>query len=157
MIKMTDNLYEFRNYILENLIERGYEYIARDKNEELYAHSSKPTKREKSWIIYFDSDSVDETYKNISLLSCMFTDIKWEDEEPFRIPCVNLENMPIDTKVIVTGLDGSEWKCHFCRKLNNNSILVYRDGKTSWTSNNVVEIDTNNGVVEVDINNVRLA
>ena len=61
---------------------------------------------------------------------------------------VDWDNVPIDTKVIVTGLDGSEWKCHFYKKVSNNSILAFRDGKTSWTSTDVVE---------VDINNVRLA
>ena len=61
---------------------------------------------------------------------------------------VSWDNVPIDTKVIVIGIDNSEWKCHFFKKVSNNSILVYRDGKTSWTSNDVVE---------VDVNNVRLA
>ena len=64
---------------------------------------------------------------------------------------VSWDNVPIDTKVIVTGLDGSEWKCHFYKKASNNSILVFRDGKTSWTANDLVD------VVEVDVNNVRLA
>ena len=36
----------------------------------------------------------------------------------------------------------------FTKNLNDNSILVFRDGKTSWTTDDVVE---------VDINNVRLA
>ena len=34
MIRMTDNLYEFRKFVLKNLIKEGYKYIARDK--ELY-------------------------------------------------------------------------------------------------------------------------
>ena len=54
------------------------------------------------------------------------------------------DNVPIDTKVIVTGLDGSEWKCHFYKKVRKNSILVFRDGKTSWTTNDVVVVDVNN-------------
>ena len=61
---------------------------------------------------------------------------------------VDWDIVPIDTKVIVTVLDGSEWKCNFLEKVSNNSILVYREGKTSLTSTDVVE---------VYINNVRLA
>lgn len=57
---------------------------------------------------------------------------------------VDWDSVPVDTKVIVTGLDGSEWKCHFYKKVSNNSILAFIDGKTSWTANDVVEIDTNN-------------
>lgn len=49
MINMTDNLYQFRNYILEDLIERGYKYIARDENEGLYAYSNERTSRYKGY------------------------------------------------------------------------------------------------------------
>ena len=146
-LKMTDNLYQFRNYILENLIEMGYKYIARDKCGTIYAFSSKPIRRETVWVVDIPPHAVDKL-KDISLVSRMFTDVKWEDKKPFEITCVNWDDVPEDTKVIVTGEDGSEWKCHFLKKVSNNSILVYRDGKTSWTSNDVVE---------VDINNVRLA
>ena len=144
MIKMTDKLYEARKLMFEDFDKYGYKYIARDKDGALFAFSDKPIKREKVWLI----TSIEGTWKEISLMSRVFTDIGWKDEEPFRIPYVNWDDVPVDTKVIVTGVDGSEWKCHFYKKVSNNSILVYRDGKTSWTSNDVVE---------VDINNVRLA
>ena len=143
-MQQADNLYELRKFVFEDFMKMGYKYIARNKDGAIFAYSSKPTKLERAWFII----PVDGTYQNISLVSRMFTDIKWEDENPFRIPCVDWDSVPVDTKVIVTGLDGSEWKCHFYKKISNNSILVYRDGKTSWTSNDVVE---------VDINNVRLA
>ena len=145
MIKMVNNLDELRKYIFIDLIKRGYKYIARDKDGALFAFSDKPIKREKVWRL----TSIDGTWKDISSLSRIFTDIKWEDVvAPFEIPYVNWDNVPVDTKVIVTGVDGSEWECHFYKKLNDNAILVFKDGKTSWTTNYVVE---------VDINNVRLA
>ena len=144
---MTDNLYEFRNYILEYLSERGYKYIARDSTGELFAYSRKPVKKGCD----FDIDTDGGAAEIISIVSRIFTDIEWEDENPFEIKYTNWDSVPIDTKVIVTGVDGSEWNCHFCKKLNDNAILVFRYGKTSWTANDVGE------VVEVDINNVRLA
>ena len=125
--------------MLEDLMKMGYKYIARNKDGAIFAYSSKPTKLEKSWLII----SVDGTWQDISSSSPILTDIKWEDEKPFKIPCVNWDIVPIDTKVIVTGVDGSEWHCHFCEKLNDK-ILVFRDGKTSWTTNDVVEVDINN-------------
>ena len=137
---MTDNLYEVRKDIFEDFMKDGYKYIARDKNEALFAYSDKPIKREKVWLL----TSTDGTWQDISLISRLFADVKWKDEEPFRIPYINLDNAPVDTKVIVTGVDGSEWKCHFCKKLNDNSILVFRDGKTSWTTDDMVEININN-------------
>ena len=147
-LKMTDNLYEFRKLVLKDLMKMGYKYIVRDKNGIIYAYSCRPNKREKEWV--FDMPSGYDTYEDISLLSRIFTDIEWEDTEPYEIPYTNWDSVPVDTKVIVTGIDGSEWKCHFYKKVRNNSILVYRDGKTSWTANDVAY------VVEVDINNVRL-
>ena len=146
MIKMTDNLYEARKFMFEDFEKDGYKYIARDKDGALFAYSCQPIRRKNSWIL--DTGSEDGTYEDISLLSRIFTDIKWKDEEPFEIPCVNWDSVPIDTKVIVSGIDGSEWRCHFYKKVNPNSILVFRDGMTSWTANDVVE---------VDVNNVRLA
>ena len=139
MINMTDNLYEFRKYILEELIRMGYKYIARDENEQLYAYSDEPIKHSFGWA----GDNTGRL-RNISLLSPIFTDIKWEDVEPFKIPYTNWKEVPVDTKVIVTGVDGSEWKCHFCKKVNDNAILAFIDGKTSWTANDVVEVDINN-------------
>ena len=139
-IKMADNLYEALNCIFIELIKRGYKYIARDKNGALFAYSDKPTKRGKVWRLA----SIDGTSKDISLVSRMFTEIKWEDEKPYRITYTNWKDVPVDTKVIVTGTDDSEWKCHFYKKLNDNSILVFRDGKTSWTTSDVVEVDIDN-------------
>lgn len=144
MIKMTDKLYELRKLMFEDFEKDGYKYIARDKNETLYAFSDKPSKRDKIWRL----TSIDGICKDISLVSRVFTDIEWKDEEPFRIPFAKWKEVPVDTKVIVTGTDDSEWKCHFYKKLNDNAILVFRYGKTSWTTSDVVE---------VDINNVRLA
>ena len=138
-LKMTDNLYEFRKFVLKYLMEMSYKYIVRDKDEELYAYSNEPTKQ--SCGCWFDNAG---RVINISLLSRIFTDIKWEDKKPFEIPCVNWDDVPEDTKVIVAGVDGSEWKCHFYKKVNDNSILVFRDGKTSWTTDDVVEVDINN-------------
>lgn len=137
-MQQADNLYELRKFMFEDLMKMGYKYIARDREGKIYAYSAKPTKqkKEEEWI-----SARTDRYKDISLLSRIFTDIKWEDAEPFRIPYVNWDDVPVDTKVIVTGEDGSEWKCHFCKKLNDNAILVFRDGKTSWTTNDVVEVD----------------
>ena len=137
MIKMADNLYELRKDIFGDFEKDGYKYIARDKNGALFAFSDEPIKREKVWRL----TSINGTWKDISLMSRIFTDIEWKDEEPFRIPWANWKDVPVDTKVIVTGVDGSEWKCHFCKKVNDNAILVFIDGKTSWTTDDVVEVD----------------
>ena len=100
-LKMTDNLYKLRKFVLRDLIKEGYKYIARNKDGELYTYSNKPVKLERSWLFIKPSDA--NYHKNISLVSCIFTDIKWECVEPFRIPCADWDSVPVNTKVIVTG------------------------------------------------------
>ena len=90
MIKMTADLFKFRNYILEDLIERGYKYIARDSDGTLYAYSHKPIKQYRVW--WFKIDIYDKDSENITLLNHIFADINWEDVEPFKIPYVDIDN-----------------------------------------------------------------
>ena len=82
-ISMTDDLFEFRNYILGDLIEKGYKYIARDKDGAIYAYSSKPTKYNRTW--YFEIDTDDDKVEDVSVVSALFYNIKWEDKAPTRI------------------------------------------------------------------------
>ena len=49
-------------------------WIARDKDGELYLFSEKPSKREEFWLM--SRGTV------IQLLSELFPEVKWEDEEP---------------------------------------------------------------------------
>ena len=90
-LKMEDNLYEFRKCIFIKLIKSGYKYIARDKEGTIYAFSFKPTKHGSVW--YFNITSEDGgKIEDISLVSCIFNDIEWEDVEPFKIPYVELDD-----------------------------------------------------------------
>ena len=88
---MANNLYELRTCIFIELIKRGYRYIARDKEGTIYAFSFKPTKQGSVW--YFNITSEDGgKLEDISLVSCIFNDIEWEDVEPFKIPYVELDD-----------------------------------------------------------------
>ena len=88
---MANNLYELRKCIFIELIKRGYRYIARDKEGTIYAFSFQPTKQGSVW--YFNITSEDGgKIEDISLVSCIFNDIEWEDVEPFEIPYVELDD-----------------------------------------------------------------
>ena len=140
MIKMTDNLYEFRKVVLKDLMKMGYKYIARDKDGAIFAYSSKPTKRIKAWIIAFASS--DDTYQNISLVSRMFTDVKWEDKKPFEIPYTNWKEVPVDTPVVYTSGIGNGKTCvlHFCRyDKEKDRVILYAEGRTSFTEKGIIE------------------
>ena len=136
---MTDNLHELRKFVLKDLIKEGYKYIARDKEGAIYAYSRKPTRQGKEWL--FDRVEYDDIYQNISLVSRMFTDVKWEDVEPFRIPCINWKEVPVDTPVVYTGESGKNYVRHFCKyKDENDKVVLYMDGRTSLTEQGIFEI-----------------
>lgn len=138
MIKMADNLYEFRKFLFKNLVKEGFKYIARDKDGKIFAYSCRPNRRENAWIL--DTASEDGTYQNISLISYIFTDIEWEDEEPFRIPYTNWEEVPVDTPVVYTSATDKNYALHFCKyDKENDRVVLYTDGRTSFTEQGVME------------------
>ena len=60
-------------------IDKRWRYIAKDKNGTISAFGSKPTKKERCWLNYEGFDCLD-VFKD-----SLFTEIKWEDEEPIFI------------------------------------------------------------------------
>ena len=137
-LKMTDNLYEVRKFVLKDFIKEGYKYIARDKDGEFYAYSNKPVKREECWL--FDKPSDTNSHKNISLVSFIFPDIEWEDVEPYRIPCIKWKEVPVDTPVVYTSASGKNYVWYFCKYDEaNDRVVLYTDGRTSLTEHGTVE------------------
>ena len=67
-------------YLLKGFLERGFKYIARDKDGALYAFDSSPVKAEESglWDVCLDLDS--EHIQNDN-----FPEIKWTDGKPTKI------------------------------------------------------------------------
>ena len=139
-LKMTDNLYKVRKFVLSDLIKEGYKYIARDKDGEFYAYTNKPVKRSTAW--FFDKPSDTNSYKNISLVSFILTDIKWEDENPFNIPYTNWKEVPVDTPVVyASGIDNGKTRVlHFCRyDKEKDRVILFTDGRTSFTKKGIIE------------------
>lgn len=63
--------------LLKYYIEHGYQYIARDDSEVLFAYDTKPDKMQYQW-------KSTENIKEINFYD-LFSFIKWEDEEPTNI------------------------------------------------------------------------
>ena len=137
-IKMTDNLYELRKCIFIELIKEGYKYIARDKDGAIFAYSRKPNRQDEAW--YLDEALNDDIYQNISLVSCIFTDIKWTDVEPFRIPHINWKEVPVDTPVVYTSVSGRNYVLHFCKYDDKKDrVILYTAGRTSFTEKGIMK------------------
>lgn len=61
----------------KNLLEKGYEWIARDKNDALFAYDGKPKKFESCWR--------SGEWQEFASFVPIFPQIKWDDEEPVRL------------------------------------------------------------------------
>ena len=76
--EFTDN----ELYILNN-IDKKYKWIAKDKSGLICTFVSKPIKTEKLWS---DGWSNGDSYASLEAIkNSLFTEIKWEDEEPVYI------------------------------------------------------------------------
>lgn len=73
MIKLSDE----EKVILKN-IDKNFEYMARDRNGDLWVYGVKPEKREKDGQ-WWDLDN------GLLPFNGLFQFIKWEDKEPYLI------------------------------------------------------------------------
>lgn len=84
-VKLSKFEYEYLKFAKEN----EYNFIARDKNNNLYLYSNKPWKDEIDW------DYEDRT---TPVFAELFKFVKWEDEEPW-----NIDNILANCEVIENG------------------------------------------------------
>lgn len=66
--------------LLKYYINHGYQYIARDGDEVLFAYDTKPCKSQYQW-------KASENIKGI-YFDDLFSFVRWEDEEPHSITCI---------------------------------------------------------------------
>ena len=72
-------------YILRN-IDKKYKWIAKDKSGLICTFVSKPIKTEKLWSDGWSNSNNGESYASLEAIkNSLFTEIKWEDEEPIYI------------------------------------------------------------------------
>ena len=65
-------------FLLEGLLERGFEYLARHKDDELWTYDAEPNKLTQSWA------DVDGEWAE-KLGEDYFPEVQWTDDEPTRI------------------------------------------------------------------------
>ena len=120
--------------LLLKAYEAGYRYLAMDKGREIFLYKNKPVKEESAWR-GLCGNVYSWLYETINPL------VSWEDEKPFDIGkylgIIDWENVPVDTKVLVSD-DGKNWEKRyfkFYNKENNRCKSVcFADGRTSWSN-----------------------
>lgn len=128
---------EARQYILQQLYDEGYRYLARDESVFLYAYKYKPVKKQYIWD---DMRSVSSCLQVHSFLC--FKDIRWVDEEPLDITkelgIIDWTKVPKDTKVLVWDeggrLKNKRYFSHYETSSTNFPFRVYCTGATSWSN-----------------------
>ena len=79
--EFTDN----ELYVLNN-IDKKYKWIAKDKSGLICTFVSKPIKTERFWSDGWSNSNNGESYASLEAIkNSLFTEIKWEDEEPVYI------------------------------------------------------------------------
>lgn len=128
---------EARQYILQQLYDEGYRYLARDESVFLYAYKDKPVKKQYIW----DDMRCVSSCLQVHSFSC-FKDIRWVDEEPLDITkelgIIDWTKVPKDTKVLVWDEPGDRKKkryfSHYLTKNHTFPFAVYCNGATSWNA-----------------------
>lgn len=128
---------EARQYILKELYDAGYRYLARDENTFLYAYKHRPAKQQNMWS---DTNYISSCVLLYSFLC--FKDIKWDDEKPFDIAkelgIIDWTKVPKDTKVLVWDVEGERkikrYFSHYAASDTNFPFKVYCNGATSWSN-----------------------
>lgn len=127
---------EARQYILQQLYDEGYRYLARDESVFLYAYKDKPVKKQYIWD---DMRCVSSCLQVHSFLC--FKDIKWVDSEPLDIAkelgIIDWTKVPKDTKVLVWDEPGEiKKKRYFSHYEPDDAVFPFRTywgGATSWS------------------------
>ena len=71
--------------ILRN-IDKKYKWMAKDKDGLICTFVSKPIKTEKLWSDGWSNSNNGESYASLEVIkNSLFTEIKWEDDEPIYI------------------------------------------------------------------------
>lgn len=126
-----------RPYILKQLYDEGYRYLARDKDGILVAHRTKPHK-----VISIFS------WRNNNSAPCFvhnypcFANLSWKDEEPLdfakELGLIDWTKVPKDTKVLVWDVEGERkskrYFSHYETSDTNFPFKVYCNGATSWSN-----------------------
>lgn len=128
---------EARQYILQQLYDAGYRYLARDENTFLYAYKQRPAKQQNMWS---DTNYISSCVLLYSFLC--FKNIRWVDDEPLDIAkelgIIDWTKVPKDTKVLVWDEPGEiKKKRYFSHYLTQNHTFpfaVYWNGATAWNA-----------------------
>lgn len=142
-----------KKWILETLYNHKdkYRYIVRGVDSDILAFSQKPVKKYDDGLesYVWGTQNNDGACEFVGCVTSLLygvveevLNISWDDEEPLDITkelgIVDWENVPVDTKVLVSD-NGKNWeKRHFkCYDKENGEYkyICFRDGSTSWSDN----------------------
>lgn len=80
---MENKYSEIEVEIAKTLLKKGYEWIARDKDDDVYAYCTRPVKEGNAWLQ--EDDLLLLMSGDARGVIPIFDGIRWEDDEPVRL------------------------------------------------------------------------
>nr|DAJ99162.1 MAG TPA: hypothetical protein [Caudoviricetes sp.] len=122
-------------FFLKNLHSKGYRYLFYDPTINIYtASEQKPYFKDNKYMSCYGS-------KKSAIVSQLETAIVAELLEQYlyieiekHVDCVDWENVPVDTKIIVSHSPDSPDYCRYFAEYKDGKIYAWDYGATSWSS-----------------------
>lgn len=120
---------------LQDLYNKGYRYIFYDPTIRVYIASEQEP--------YFEDNKYMHCYgnKRIAIISSLEVTVIQEWLESYlyiaideHIDCVDWENVPVDTKIIVSNSLNSPDYCRYFAEYKDGKVYAWDYGATSWSS-----------------------
>ncbi|WP_251455343.1 hypothetical protein [Veillonella intestinalis] len=131
---------DFEKKLLKELYNRGVRYLARDREpSEFYGYLEKPIKGTYYWC----GGCAPSNIYSLEIFGDLFTEIKWENDEPFDIGkhlgIIDWSTIPVDTKVLVRDSNNHAWKRAYFAGFDPHEIghpfLTFTWGRNEWSNN----------------------
>lgn len=120
---------------LQDLYNKGYRYIFFDPTIRVYIASEQEP--------YFEDDKYMHCYgnKRTAIVSSLEVTViqEWLESDLYieiekYVDCVDWENVPVDTKIIVSHSTGSPDYCRYFAEYKDGKVYAWDYGATSWSS-----------------------
>lgn len=122
-------------FFLKDLYQKGYRYLFYDPTIKIYITSEQEPCFEDNKYMHCYGD------KRMAIVSSLETAIVAELLEQYlyiaideHIDCIDWENVPVDTKIIVSHSPNSPDYCRYFAEYKDGKVYAWDYGATSWSS-----------------------
>lgn len=122
-------------FFLKGLYRQGYRYLFYDPTIRVYvASEQKPYFKDNKYMhCYGDKKSAIVSQLETAIVAELLEQYLYIEIEK-HVDCVDWENVPVDTKIIVSHSTGSPDYCRYFAEYKDGKVYAWDYGATSWSS-----------------------